>query len=192
MLSGLHAIEALLERGLFQEQGMVQRAVAEIDEDIQFLSIAVIHKDITERHSQFLDYFYAEEFGDPSDIVGSHESRGMLKREKIRAYIHSKGLSEKDAARAKEIDRVITKAYSGFVHAASPHIMDMYGGAPPRFDVSGTFKQFRYASQHRDAMNYFYRGVLTMALAAQAFEDGRLYGSMRKLGSELEVEMRDQ
>src|SRR5438309_1103291 len=34
LLSGLHAIEALLECGLFQEQGMVQRAVAEIDEDV--------------------------------------------------------------------------------------------------------------------------------------------------------------
>jgi hypothetical protein len=29
-LSGLHAIEALLERGLFQEQGIVQRAVSSI------------------------------------------------------------------------------------------------------------------------------------------------------------------
>jgi hypothetical protein len=191
MLSGLHAIEALLERGLFQEQGMVQRAVAEIDEDVWFLSIAVIHKDITERHSQFLDYFYAEEFADPSDLVGSHESRGMLRREKIREYIQRKGLSGKDAARAKAIDRVLTKAYSGFVHAASPHIMDMYGGVSPRADVSGAFKQFRYASQQRDAMNYFYRGVLTVALAAQAFQDDQLYDLMRKLASGLEIEMRD-
>jgi hypothetical protein len=191
MLSGLHAIEALLERGLFQEQGMVQRVVAEIDEDVQFLSIAVILKDITERPTQFLDYFYAEEFSDPSDVVESHESRGMLKREKIREYIHRKTLSEKDATRAKAVDKVLTKAYSGFVHAASPHIMDMYGGAPPRFDVSGAFKQFRYASQQRDAMNYFYRGVLTMALAAQAFQDDQLYDLMRKLGSRLEIEMRD-
>jgi hypothetical protein len=191
MLSGLHAIEALLERGLFQEQGMVQRAVAEIDEDVWFLSIAVIQKGITERHSQFLGYFYAEEFADPSDLVGSHESRGMLRREKIREYIQRKGLSGKDAARAKAIDRVLTKAYSGFVHAASPHIMDMYGGVSPRADVSGAFKQFRYASQQRDAMNYFYRGVLTVALAAQAFQDDQLYDLMRKLASGLEIEMRD-
>jgi hypothetical protein len=191
MISGLHAIEALLERGLFQEQGMVQRAVAEIEEDVWFLSIAVIHEEITERHSQFLDYFYAEEFADPSDIVGSHESRGMLKREKIREYIHKKGLSEKDAARAKAIDKVLTKAYSGFVHAASPHIMDMYGGVPPRADVSGAFKKFRYAGQQRDAVNYFYRGVQTMALAAQAFQDDQLYDLMRKLASRLETEMCD-
>jgi hypothetical protein len=191
LLSGLHAIEALLECGLFQEQGMVQRAVAEIDEDIWFLAIAVIHEDITERHSQFLEYFYAEEFANPSDLVGSHQSRGMLKREKIREYIQRKGLSGQDIARAKAVDKVLTKAYSGFVHAASPHIMDMYGGLPPRADISGAFKQFRYASQQRDAMNYFYRGVLTMAVVAQAFQESQLYDEMRKLGAELEIDMRN-
>jgi hypothetical protein len=170
---------------------MVQRAVAEIGEDIWFLAIAVIHEDITERHSQFLEYFYAEEFANPSDLVGSHQSRGMLKREKIREYIQRKGLSGQDIARAKAVDKVLTKAYSGFVHAASPHIMDMYGGLPPRADISGAFKQFRYASQQRDAMNYFYRGVLTMAVVAQAFQESQLYDEMRKLGAELEIDMRN-
>jgi hypothetical protein len=34
-ISGLHAVETLLVRGLFQEQGMVQRALDEIGEDIE-------------------------------------------------------------------------------------------------------------------------------------------------------------
>jgi hypothetical protein len=40
-------------------------------------------------------------------------------------------------------------------------------------------------------MNYFYRAVLTMALAAQAFQDDQLYDAMRNLGAELEIELRD-
>lgn len=190
LISGLHSIQVLLENGLFQEQGTIQRVVAEIDEDIQFLSIAVIRRDITERHKQYLEHFYAEEFSDPSDILKSHESRGMLKREWIREYIHRMTLSAKDANRAKLVDKLLTKAYSGFVHAASPHIMDMCGGVPPRFDVSGRFKDLRYASQRRDAMNYFYRSVLTMALAANAFQDDGLFCSMREFGSILEREMK--
>ena len=67
----------------------------------------------------------------------------------------------------------------------------MYAGLPPRVDVSDAFKQFGYASHQRDAVNYFYRGVLTMTLVAQAFQDDPLYASMRKLGSGLEMEMRD-
>jgi hypothetical protein len=58
MISGLHAVETLLERGLFQEQGMVQRGLDEIGEDIGFLSLGVIRNDITPLHTQFLGYFF--------------------------------------------------------------------------------------------------------------------------------------
>jgi hypothetical protein len=189
MISGLHAVETLLECGLFQEQGMMQRGLDEIGEDVCFLSLGVIYNDITPRHTEFLKYFYAEEFADPSDILGSHASRGMVKREKIRAYIERHLSSGADAARAKAVGKLLTKAYSGFIHAASPHIMDMYGGMPPRFDVSGAFKKFRYAEHERDALNYFYRPILAMAFAAKAFGDEDLGSSMRGLASEIETAM---
>jgi hypothetical protein len=141
-ISGLHAIDALLALGLFQEQGMVQRALDEIGEDIAFLSLGVIRGELTSRHQEYLDYFYAEEFENPSDIMTSHASRGMVKRDKIRAYV-SRSLWGEDPSRANLVNKIIAKAYSGFVHAASPHIMDMYGGLPPRFDVSGDYRRLR-------------------------------------------------
>jgi hypothetical protein len=190
MISGLYAIQVLMERGLFQEQGMVQRASDEIGDDIWFLCFGVIKNDITTRHTEFLKYFYAEEFGDPSNVVGSHKSRGLIKREKIRAYIEGNLASGPEAVRAKGVAKVLTKAYSGFIHAASPHIMDMYGGMPPRFDVSGASKNVRYAAHARDALNYFYRGVLAMAIAAKAFEDDALFSSMRALAGNIEAGMR--
>jgi hypothetical protein len=49
MISGLSAIQVLMERGLFQEQGMIQRGSDEIQEDICFLSLGVIKNDITTR-----------------------------------------------------------------------------------------------------------------------------------------------
>jgi hypothetical protein len=189
MISGLHAVETLLERGLFQEQGMVQRCLDEIDQDIWFLSFGIIRNDITPLHTEFLHYFYAEEFDEPSDIVGSHKSRGMVRREKIRAYIERDLGSGQEAAAAKAVGKVLTKAYSGFIHAASPHIMDMYGGLQPQFDVNGASKPFRYAEFGRDALSYFYRAVLTMALAGRAFGDENMFSSMRALASELEPGM---
>jgi hypothetical protein len=189
MISGLYAIQVLMEHGLFQEQGMVQRASDEIADDIWFLSLGVVQNDITPRHREFLEYFYAEEFADPSNVVGSHKSRGMVKREKIRAYIEGNLVSGPEAVRAKGVGKVLTKAYSGFIHAASPHIMDMYGGMPPRFDVNGASKNFRYAAHARDALNYFYRSVLAMAIAAKAFQDESLFSSMRALAAEMETGM---
>jgi len=187
MISGLYAIQVLMEHGLFQEQGMIQRASDEIADDIWFLSLGIIHNDATPRHREFLEYFYAEEFADPSDVVGSHKSRGMVKREKIRAYIESKLVSGPEAVRAKGVGKVLTKAYSGFIHAASPHIMDMFGGIPPRVGVNGAFKNFRYAEHARDALNYYYRGVLAMGIAAKAFEDDGLFSSMRALAADIEM-----
>src|SRR3712207_629090 len=40
-ISGLHAVDALLLRGLSQEQCVIQRTLDEIGEDIYFLALAV-------------------------------------------------------------------------------------------------------------------------------------------------------
>jgi hypothetical protein len=112
----------------------------------------------------------------------------MIRREKIRAYIERDLASGQEAA-AKAVGKVLTKAYSGFIHAASPHIMDMHGGLPPQFDVNGASKPFRCAVFERDALNYFYRAVLTMAFAGMAFGDENVISSMRALASEIEPGM---
>jgi hypothetical protein len=186
-LSGLHSVELLLERGLFQEQGMMQRVVDEIDEDIRFLSLAVINNDVTSLHREFLQYFYAEEFADENDVFGSHQSRGMIKREKIRAYVHSTLFSDADREKAKKADKILTKTYSGYVHGASPHIMDMY--FREGFDVSGALKHYRYSSHKLDARNVYYRAIIAMAFAAKAFGNEKLFASLHELTKVVDLEM---
>lgn len=187
-ISGLHAVDTLLLRGLFQEQGMVQRALDELEEDVLFLSFGVINNDITQRHREYLAYFYAEEFDDPDNIWASHTSRGMIKREKIRAYINRQ--LGPDESRANIAGKILTKAYSGFIHAASPHIMDMCGGEPARFDVSGKFSHLRTAAHADDALNYFFRALASMAIAAKAIGDEELFLGMKAAASEFETQMK--
>ena len=67
--------------------------------------------------------------------------------------------------------------------------MDMYGGIPPRFDLSGESKPYRYAEFAAAALNCFYRGLLSVAIAAKAFEDEQLAEQMRKAADELEEVM---
>ncbi len=186
-ISGLHAIEALLDQGLFQEQGVLQRAVDEAQEDIWFLSLAIIKNDITPLHKEFLTYFYAEEFTDPDDAMGSHSSRGMVKRDKIRAYVNQH--SGDRAERGNKAGKVLTTAYSGFVHAASPHIMDMCFGNMAKFDIGGQCRTLRRAEFERDAMNYFYRATMAMAAAAKAFGDELLFVSTLSEIERLEAHM---
>jgi hypothetical protein len=187
VISGLHAIRLLLDNGLFQEQGMTQRAVDEISEDVWFLSLGIINNDLTDRHNNYLEYFYAEEFSDPNDAVETHSSRGMVGRDKIRAYVNK--FTDQDPGHGNKIGKVLTKMYSGFVHAASPHIMDMCAGDNPRFDVSGRLRNLRRSEYECDAMNYFFRSTTAMAVAAKAFGDEDLFALLFSEKNRLEAEM---
>lgn len=152
-----------------------------------FLSLGVIRGALTPLHHGYLEYFYAEEFSDPSNVMDSHQSWGMVRRAKIRAYINED--LGADSSRANIAGRVITKAYSGFVHAASPHVMDMYGGMPPRFNVKGELKSYRMEEHADDAWNYFFRALHSMAFAAKAFGDEEMFADLHKRIRELESKM---
>ena len=173
VLSGLHAAKILLEQGFVQEQAALERMLDEFEEDIKFLVYALTVDKLTELHQDYLAAFYEEEFDNPVDPIGSTQNRPMVPRRKIRAYIaRVEGRFEEpelNPSRGIELSRTISKAYSGFVHAASPQIMDMYHGIPPRFHVSGMLGTPRIAEHREDLWNYFFRGILTFIFAAKAF-----------------------
>jgi hypothetical protein len=176
LVSGLHAIRVLMLAGLGQEQAVIQRTVDEIDEDIVFLAQAVASGELTELHERYLADFWAEEFDEPTALA-STQRRGMVKRKNIRAAIaRSSGLP--DPSWQDTVKETNYKSYSGFVHAASPHIMDMCGGDPPRFHLATLRGTPRMASHGEDALNYFFRGHLTMAVAANAFGEAKLAESL--------------
>jgi hypothetical protein len=182
IISGLHAARILLESGFIQEQGALQRMLDEFKEDVTFLSYGVITNDVTNLHLKYLEAFYQEEFDRPEDPLSSAQERPMVPRKKIRAYIArmEAGIegSDLDPSSGVALTRTISKAYSGYVHGASPHIMEMYGGNPPRFHVSGMRGTPRYVTHKNDLWNYFYRGISTFAFAAKAFGDQALFSNI--------------
>lgn len=175
-VSGLHAIDVLLLKGLAQEQAVIQRTLDEIGEDIHFLVLAVSDGKVSPLHERYLNDFWQEEFDHP-DPIKATQRRGMVQRQKIRAYIARAGGSD-DPSTADSVGRTVHKAYSGFVHAASPQVMDMVEGSPPRFQISGTSRRYRRAEHLEDAWNYFYRGLLSVTMVAKAFGDAPLVGDM--------------
>ena len=168
MVSTLDAARLLQNHGFVQEQGALQRILDEIQEDIQYLAYGVIFNDQTSRHQSYLDAFFEEEF-DAADAIGSSQKRPMIPREKIRAYIASK--ANPNPSLQVEVSRTISKTYSGYVHVASPHVMDMYGGNPPRFYMRGMRDTQRHYEHQEDLWNYFYRGTIVLVSAAKALDD---------------------
>lgn len=179
LVSGLHAARLLMEEGFVQEQAALQRMLDEITEDISFLSFSVISGELTPVHEAFLNAFFLEEFQD--DDAATSSNRPAVPRQKIRAYIDRITSGKKGSNVHLEASRTVSKAYSGYVHAASPQIMDMYGGNPPRFFMSGLKGTQRHAEHRADLWNYFYRGVLSFAFAAKAFDDDDAFVFYRDL-----------
>ncbi|MEF8767715.1 hypothetical protein [Candidatus Accumulibacter contiguus] len=185
ILTGLRAARLLLENGLLQEQGALQRILDELHEDVSFLALAVIYDDHTPLHQAYLDAFYEEEF-DAETALESTQKRPMISRQKIRAYIARIEGAALDPSRRVELTRTISKAYSGFIHAASPHVMDMYGGNPPRFHVQGMKGTERQQEHREDLWNYFYRSIVAFALTAKAFGDDALFAQIQQFSREFE------
>jgi len=169
-----------MKYGFVQEQGALQRMLDEIEEDIMFLTFSVIYNESTPLHKEYLDAFYEEEFN-AETAMASKQKRPMIPRKKIRAYITR---MDRNPSRAIEASRTINKTYSGYVHAASPHIMDMYGGSPPHFHTRG-MAGTRLQQDHRDDLwNYFYRSLLAFVFSAAAFGDKELFDQLNDFSHE--------
>ena len=173
-VSSLHATRLLMEHGFVQEQASLQRMLDEIREDIEFLAFSVIFNTATPRHQEYLDAFFQEEF-DADSALASTQKRPMVSRKKIRAYIAQMEGASMDPGRGVELARTLSKTYSGYVHAASPHIMDMYWGVPPKFHVCGMQGTVRHHEHRADLWNYFYRGIIAFCFAVEAFDDHALF-----------------
>ena len=115
----------------------------------------------------------------------------MIPRRKIQAYLARMEEAPMDPSRGQEIFRTMSKIYSGYVHAASTQIMDMYVGNPPRFHMRGMKATEIYEAYREDIRNYFYRGISAFAFAAKAFGDDKLFAKIYDFVRRFEREFAD-
>ena len=74
-----------------------------------------------------------------------------------------------------EVGRTISKTYSGYVHGASPQLMELFYGEPPHFHLAGGVDSPFYEDHAQDLLNYFYRAILSFAFAAKALGEEELF-----------------
>lgn len=169
--STLAAALTLHRSGHFLQQAMLQRVIEDANEDVAFLVYAVTNDSITELHERFLAAFWSEEFDEVPDPIGGHQSRPMVPRKKIRAYIATReGAANPSAAIAA--GKVINKTYSGFVHGAAGHILECYGGVPPQYHTQDMRVTGRRDEYEQDLWNYMFRGFCSFVLVGKALGAG--------------------
>lgn len=168
-ITGLQAIVIMNRAGFLQEQATLQRTLDEFDQDILFLCYAIIFNDWTEHHNTYLDAFYQEEFDRPESAIESSQKRPMVPRDKIVAFISKDRGAGPDQSSTIKVARTINKTYSGFVHGASPQLMELYYGSPPSFHLFGSKDSPFFGDHSGDILNYFYRTITAFAFSAKAF-----------------------
>lgn len=174
VVTGLRAVDVLLEAGLLQEMAATCRMLDEISEDVQFLAAPLTNDQVTKLHSRYLRGFWAEEFTRPENTLARHEKPDTPRRNKIQAYVQRVFNPQENPSLVSDVSQAISSTYSGYVHASAVQVLDMYGGDPPRFHIEGMRGTPRMDDHIHDAWNYFYRGIVTAIVVTRAFGDAKL------------------
>ena len=186
VISGLNASFVLLQSGHLQELRAIYRMLDEFGEDIVFLCDIIATGKSTELQEQYLTDFWAEEFDIDGKPFQSSQKRKTVSRSKIHAAIVRQKNYEVNPSDGQEIHRTTARAYSGYVHAASPHIMEMYGGAPAKFHIGGMLGTPPFSFAKGEALTYFYRGLLSVTFVAFYLGCSDAAESLRAIKSRVE------
>lgn len=186
LTSSLNASLVLLQSGYVQELGALFRMLDEYNEDILFLCQAIQEGGITDLHEKYLTSFYQEEFDNPDNTFLSTQNRPTIPRKKIRAALSRIPEQELNPSDFQELHRTMSQAYSGYVHAASTHVMEMYGGDPPKFHVRGLLGTPSIAEFAENIWDYFYRGLITITMVSRTFNQENLVVELNKFRTYVE------
>lgn len=190
IISALNTLIILIRGGYVQEMGVIWRTIDEFFVDIAFLLEGFPNKKLSVSQRQFLDDFYQEEFNKPENPLESTQKRKTVNRRKMYASI-GRAMSEfVEPQQGQELFRTIGKTFSGYVHGAYPHVMELYGGDPPKFHLDGMLNTPRDEEALQNSMHYFYRGIQALMFIALAFKDPSIFDDLKKVRDEFEKETR--
>jgi hypothetical protein len=181
LISTLNAALVLLRAGYVQECSALFRIAGDCYSDILFFLVPGADGYATRDQERFFKEFFQEEFEDSAHPLGSNQKRDMVSRKTIFASFGNLAKDSLNASDAQSTLLTLHKAFSGYVHGAYPHIMELYGGNPPRFHMSGmpnTPKQVETLTQY---LTELYRAIMASELVARklGFEESRV--AMRAL-----------
>lgn len=167
-LSGLNASLQLLLQGYTQEVGALFRMLDEFLEDIIFLGLPLTGGEHSKLHDEYLQYFTQEEFDIPNDALSSTQNRPTIKRKKIIAAISNCKMNALNPSDSNNVHRTVSQAYSGYVHGASEHILEMVSGPPFKYNLYGMNRTQRQDDFIYNYWDYAYRGIISMMFSAKA------------------------
>ena len=160
-ISTLNACMVLLKAGHAQEIGALCRMIDAYCNEIFFLLMPQDGDNFSKEQIQFLEDFYQEEFDKPEDPLGSTQKRKNVPVKKIHSTFSKIAKSETNPSDTQELLRTTHQAFSGYVHGAYPHIMELFGSNKPYLNgMHGTPRMDEWRGQ---LVRYIYRTIMATA-----------------------------
>lgn len=159
----------LLQNGLVLDAGVSMRVLDEIESDIMFIAGPLVFQHLPEpRHDQYITEFFQEEFDHP-DPLQATQKRNRVSRRDIRAYVARTYNAGLPVSQVVAVTETIDAAFSGYVHGAAVHIMDVYDGQKFALPLQTTDR--RLSDMMEQYVLYVHRAMMAVAVAAKAFGD---------------------
>jgi hypothetical protein len=136
VVTGLYAALNLTKSGLFEDSGAICRIILECSHDIDFVMEGLIHDPFPGDKQEFLDSFFKNETLTPDEMLRTMTKPATIPRKKVYPSV-GRLLSPDNPDRQQRVAKVLEESFSGYVHAAYPHIMEMYEGVSKEFRMSG-------------------------------------------------------
>ncbi|MDN7639263.1 hypothetical protein [Burkholderia cepacia] len=166
-VSTLRACVLLLRHGYTQEVGALCRMADDFCNEIFFLLVPQGQAGYSDDQVKFLENFYQEEFERPDDPLRSPQKRDTVPAKKIHATFGKLAADDLNPSDAQELLRTTQQAFSGYVHGAYPHIMELFGGDPARFHMSGMLGTPRIDEWRAQLVGYVHRLIMVTILVAR-------------------------
>jgi hypothetical protein len=118
----------------------------------------------SELQRRYMIEFYQEEFSG-SDLVKSHQVRDRVPRRKILAAIarsRRSGADGSDSSLESDVGRVLFGAFSGYVHGAYVHLMELFDGKLGRYRTGGLAGTPAIQACLTSESHYVYRSLLAV------------------------------
>lgn len=167
LVSTLNAAVILFRHGYAQEVGALCRMADDFFFEIMFF-VKPLGENVPSKDQQrMFDDFFREEFENPDDPLGTGIDRDNVPRRKINAAFGQMVKGELNPHDAQHTASTVHKALSGYVHGAYPHIMEMYGGNPAYFHMSGMLGTPRIIEWKDQLITYVYRAIMATEIISR-------------------------
>src|ERR1019366_7441689 len=173
-----NAAIVLLDQGYVQEVYAVCRMIDEACEDITFMAMPLGEAaQSSAQQRRFINEFFQEECSDSEpDPVKGNQSRDRVSRAKVRAGISGIARDRGNPSDEVAVGRVLSNVFSGYVHGAYVHLMEMFGGNPPQFHTRGMLGTPRIQECLGNHANHVYRSLLAaQQVGTRAYREDVVY-----------------